>query len=537
VTRTATVIATGTTPTNTATPAMEDTPTAASATPTEGETSSTPTETSVPATATASPTFAEATSTPVESDPTSTPTETPVFTPRNPPDTPMFVSPTPTSTRLPFSTRTGTITPTASATALPTDTEGPTPEPSETPTATPSPTIDRGAQNDAALYVASGMGGGERVAIHFLRPPRRSREQTLVAFGADGAHSIRSAPIVPVTGDINGDGAQDLIVGQSAAGERVISDHIAVFKVSNGTAPVLLDEVAAFPDASSGSGNLAVADVDSTVAGDEILVGADGSQRRASTIKVFGGLADGPLRLLHSMKVVASRLSEHRPLQFATGDLAPDVSGREIVVAQPNGYVSVHGLGHAPGTLMRRFNPFDDQVETDMPSIAIGDVLPGISGEELVVAIPGRRDTGLVRIFNAMTATALGEMSVFTSGTVRTAVSLWVADVIDTLPGAEIIVGQGPDGGELAVYSFATGSARRLFTLPGVMQRTSTAPGFLAIGDLIPNMAGLEVAIAQSDATVPIGVYHLTAQEAKHLLSVSAATMDTIGAIAAAPRR
>jgi hypothetical protein len=138
-----------------------------------------------------------------------------------------------------------------------------------------------------------------------------------------------------------------------------------------------------------------------------------------------------------------------------------------------------------------------------------------------------------VRVFDAMTATQLAEMSVFSAGTVRTSVSLWVADVIDTLPGAELIVGQGPDGGEIVVYSLASGSPRRLFTLPGGLERTTATSRFLAIGDLIPNMAGLELAIAQSDATVPIGIYHLTAQGAKQVLSVSAASMDTVCAIAA----
>lgn len=377
------------------------------------------------------------------------------------------------------------------------------------------------------------MGGGDRVSIHFLRPPRRSRQQMLVAFASDGAHSTQSAPVVPVTGDLDGDGSTDLVVGQGSDSERVISDRIAVYRVHNGSAPELLDEIGAFASGSSGSGNLTTADVDPAVAGDEILVGEDGSARGASLINVFGGMVDGRLRLLHSLRVVASRIAEHAPLHFVTGELDPRSGGREIVVAQPNGYVSVHTLNSEGGVRLQRFHPFADQVEIATSSVAIGDVLPGVPGNELITAIPGRRDNGLVRVFDAMTGAQLAEISAFAAGTVRTSVSLWAADVIDSLPGAELIVGQGPDGGEIVVYSLASGSARRLFSMPDVLQRSTARAGFLAIGDLVPNMAGAEVAIAQPDAAVPIGVYHLTAQGARQLLSVTALPMGTIGAIAA----
>lgn len=461
-----------------------------------------------------------------------TPTETPEITPRNPPT----AGASATATRVIFATRTATVTPTASPSAAPDDTEAPTPSPTETATATPSPTLDRAAMSDAALYVASGMGGGDRVAIHYLRPPRRSRRQTLVAFAPDGAHSSQTAPIVPITGDIDGDGTQELVVGQGSDGERVISDHVAVYRVRNGHAPELLDEIAAFARGSSGSANLMAADVDASVPGDEILVGEDGSQRRASLINVFGGLAEGRLRLLHSVRVVASRIAEHHPLQFVTGELDAASAGHEIAVAQPNGYVSIHALSAAGDVRLERFQPFPDHPESGATSVAVGDVLPRVPGQELVVGTPGKRDTGLVRVFDAISGAQLAEISVFAAGSVRAAVSLWTADVIETLPGAELLVGQGPDGGEIVVYSFASGSARRLFQLPGALERRTALQRYLAVGDLIPNLAGVEVAVAQPDATIPIFVYQLTAQGTKQLLSLRDSTMGTIGAITAPTR-
>lgn len=354
----------------------------------------------------------------------------------------------------------------------------------------------------------------------------------LVAFGTDGAHSLGSAPVVPVVGDVDADGAQDLVVGQGSDGIRVISDRLAVYRVRSGRAPELLEEIAAFPRASSGSGNLAVADVDPAVAGEEILVGEDGSYRRASVINVFGGLADGRLRLLHSLRAVASQLAEHRSLTFVTGELAPELGGREIAVAQPNGYVSVHTLSTEGGLRLHRFHPFADQLEIGTTTLAIGDVLPHRPGNEIVAAVAGRRDTGLVRILDGLTGSPLAEITPFTAGTLRTSVSLWVADVIDTLPGAELLIGQGTDGGAVGVYNLANGS-RPLFNLPDTPYRATSLSRFLAIGDLIPNLGGLELAIAQPDATVPVRVYHLTAQGAKHVSTVSASGMGTISAITA----
>lgn len=525
--------------TRTSTPTATEVPPTATATLQPGETpptaAPTATETSVPPTGTP-------TATPQEPTPTATATETEAptatetaeLTPRNPPETPTPLPPSPTATRITFATRTATITPTASPSALPDDTEGPTAVPTETPTATPSPTVDRDAQNNTALFVASGMGGGERVAIHYLRPPRRSRQQMLVAFATDGAHSEQAGPIVPVSGDVDGDGAAELVVGQSSDGTRIISDQVAVYRVVSGRSPELLDEIGAFDRGSSGSGNLTVADVDPSVPGSEILVGEDGSSRRASAINVLGGLADGPLRLLHSLRAISTHMAEHRPVTFVTGELDPDSGGDEIVVAQPNGYVSVHTLTAAGPSRLQRFDPFADQAEPTAPtSLALGDVLPGNPGNELVTAVSGKRGTGLVRVFDPLNGVQLAEISVFTPGSVRMSVSIWVDDVIDTLPGAEIIVGRGTEGGDIVVYSFSSGSARRLFSFPDALQRATAMPRFLAIGDLIPNMAGPEVAVAQNDAAVPIAVYQLTAQAAKHVMSIPTSTMGTIGAIAA----
>jgi hypothetical protein len=277
-----------------------------------------------------------------------------------------------------------------------------------------------------------------------------------------------------------------------------------------------------------------VADVDPTVAGEEILVGEDGSHRRASVINVIG-LIDGYLRHLRSLRVVATHLAEHRPLAFVTGELAPELAGREIAVAQPNGYVSVHTLSAGDSGRVQRFDPFADQLE-DTTTLAIGDVLPQRSGNEIIAGVAGRRDAGLVRVLDWMTGSTLLEIIPFTAGTLRTSVSLWVADVVDTLPGAELIVGQGSDGGRIVVYNLAA-STRPLFDLPNPLQRASALSRFLAIGDLIPNLGGLEVAVAQPDTTVPVQVYHLTAQGAQQVATVNPHGMGTISAITApAPR-
>lgn len=359
----------------------------------------------------------------------------------------------------------------------------------------------------------------------------------LVAFSTDGARSLQSAPLVPATGDVDGDGSIDLVVGEGTIGNRVISDRLAVYRVTSSNPPELLDEVSAFGnDGSSASGNLVVADVDASVPGNEILVGEDGSARRAAMINVFGGLGDGGLRLLRSLRVVALRIAIHRPLQFIAGELSGESSGREIVVSQPNGYVSIHALTDAGSVRLQRFHPFADQDEVADTSLAIGDVLPNVPGNELIAGVPGKRDSGLVRVFDAMTGTQLAELSVFSPGTVHANVSLWAADVISALAGAELIVGKGADGGDIVVYSLASGTPRRLFSLPDALRRTSALTRFLTVGDLIPNMPGLEVAIAQPDAEVPVDVYHLTATGSDRLMTVKVSGLATVGAIAAPPR-
>jgi hypothetical protein len=166
--------------------------------------------------------------------------------------------------------------------------------------------------------------------------------------------------------------------------------------------------------------------------------------------------------------------------------------------------------------------------------------MPQNPGDEIVVADDGTHKDGLVRVFDGHTATLLVEFAAFEVGQAPVGVEVWVADVIGSLPGAEVIVGQGRAGGLLRVFSITDNGVNHVLDLPDPYHRTTSLRQHLAVGALIPDFPGKQVAVAQSDLNFPVQVFSLTEDGASAIdlgaltSEASAAgsdgTLDTIAA-------
>jgi hypothetical protein len=336
------------------------------------------------------------------------------------------------------------------------------------------------------------------------------------------------------SGDVDGDGRADLVLGEEAS--NAAADVVEVYRLSSTRTAQRIATVSAFDGAgTSGSGNLLVGDVDPQVPGDEIVVAEDGRGRRATRIRVFGGLADGALQLLWELRGVSPRFARREPMRFALGDVASSTgeAGRKLVIADPRGFVQIFGLGPAGMARLRRVRAFASDAHMSTATLAVGDIVPSMPGDEIVVADAGARGEGRVRVLDGQDGTLITEFSVFAPGTARAGVALWIGDVIDSLPGAELIVGQGATGGEVRVFSVATGVAQPLLDLPNESGRTTALARHVAIGDVVASLPGSEVIIAQEDARAPIEVFHLSEQNVRRCAVIDASTIGPrIGSLA-----
>lgn len=370
----------------------------------------------------------------------------------------------------------------------------------------------------------------------YIQLPRRNRNWTNAS--ADGGHAAgESGPMVAAAGDFDGDGSADVVLGHEPVGGRALDDRVEVYGVDPVAGNQLRARISVFGNTGiSASSNLVVGDVDVGEPGDEIVVGEDGTGRRARYLHVLGGLAGGDLRLLRAFPVVPGRMATRAPLQFAAGDVLPDVPGSEIVVADRRGHISIYSLSAAEKTRRARWTVWPDPGVASPQTIAIGDLVPEQDGEEVAVAIEGPRHTGVIRVVGASSGSVLAQFEAFAPGMVRGNPEVWVADLIPNRPGAELIVGRGPTGGELRLFSLAGGTPTRLYDFPDVPERSTTRARLLATGNIIPNLPGNEVAIAQRDAQRPVAIYRVTETGASHTTTIDpSAVGPTLGGIAVGP--
>jgi hypothetical protein len=385
------------------------------------------------------------------------------------------------------------------------------------PTSTISPTPARRHGN--ALGIAKKTANGFSVTIYYLPSMPALQSESGSTDMQSQAQDIpildglpNSGDPVAVIGDVEGNGGNALVVGETGPVGQPSRDLIEVYRLSSGQPAERLAQLAAFGNSGiSSSGNIAVGSVDSSAPGDEIIVGEDGSRRRASVMRVFGGFAEGNPHLLYQFRALPSQAAGRRPLSFALGHVLwnVDSSVQQVVVGDRLGWVWIWSLDHGQRHLLKRFPAMTGLPGISAQHLAVGDVMPQSPGDEIVVADDGTRQDGLVRVFSSKSAMPLLEFEAFEPGLAPDGVELWVADVIASRPGAELIVGQGAAGGQLRVFSLAQGIPEHILDVPDPRHRTTSLAQHLAVGVLMPDMLGDEIAVAQNDPSFPVEVFHL----------------------------
>jgi len=517
---TATAIATNTataSPTNTRPATSTPTPSAtATRTPSSTATPS-PRSTSTP-TATAVPTFTVAPT----AIPTSTATPAPSVT-----DTPTEVpTPSATATPVPPSTATSTATatfsrtPVASATSTPTHTPTAMSSPTALPTFTPTSTVE-----PTATAVPSSTPTPEPSARLPLGITRRNAAERALAIqyvdtGSRRASGTASASewSVPAEGELVAafarDGSQegtDLVVWKKGETEHGPQRSVGVYRIVPDRAPRQVAEVE-LPRLGGGtrSPTVLVGDVDPLSSGAEIVVGGPDSSGRGTLVCVLGGLAEGQLDLLSDFHL-SRRMLGRGSGPLAIGDVLPDDehTGMEIVAGGSRGYVRVLGLDHGRPVVLRRLRAFPDRPRASTARLAVGALIPTRPGAEIVVGDDGTIADGLVRLFDVRAGEPVMEFQAFMPTEAPSGVELWVADVLASAPGDELIVSQGPAGGGVRIFSLASGAPVRLNDLPDPWQRGTALRQHLAIGELLPDLPGNEIVVAQSDPRLPVEVFNM----------------------------
>lgn len=381
----------------------------------------------------------------------------------------------------------------------------------------------------ASLYYASAALGGAAQGVE------ATGAQTVVQ-DLPVLDDTPGAALAVALGDVDGDGVSELIIGHNAGMGQPPSNRVDVYRIGPERTPELLGAFAAFDGShAANSNNLGVGDVDSSVGGDEIVVAEDGRRRRASQVRVFGGFAEGQPRLLCEFPAVRPRSSARQPLAFALGHVVPDAAypGENIVTGDARGSVYVWNVYAGRPQLLRRFAAFPDSPRRSARQLAVGDVIPQRPGDEIVVADDGTYKDGLVRVFDGRSGTPVMEFAAFEAGQAAAGVEVWVADVIGSLPGAEVIVGQGRAGGVLRVFSVTDDGANHVLDVPDPYHRTTSLRQHLAVGALLPDFPGYQLALAQSDPSFPVQVFVLAEDGASTIDDFSALAPDEASAAGA----
>ena len=209
-------------------------------------------------------------------------------------------------------------------------------------------------------------------------------------------------------------------------------------------------------------------------------------------------------------------------------DVAP--AAENIVVGDRRGAVYVWSVYAGHPQLLRRFAAFPDSPHRSARQLAVGDVIPQRPGDEIVVADDGTCKDGLVRVFDGRSGTPVVEFAAFEAGQAPAGVEVWVADVIGALPGAEVIVGQGQAGGLVRVFSVTDDGAKHVLDVPDPYHRTTSLPQLLAVGALLSDFPGYQLALAQSDPSFPVQLFSLNADGTSVAEDLSALAPDAASA-------
>jgi len=81
--------------------------------------------------------------------------------------------------------------------------------------------------------------------------------------------------------------------------------------------------------------------------------------------------------------------------------------------------------------------------------------------------------------------------------------------VLATSRGDELIVSQGPAGGGVRIFSLASGAPVQLIALPDPGHRGTSLRQHLAVGELLPDLPGNEIVVAQGEPHLPVEVFNM----------------------------
>jgi hypothetical protein len=275
-------------------------------------------------------------------------------------------------------------------------------------------------------------------------------------------------------------------------------------------------------------------DIDESSPGNEIVVVGGETRGGRARVCVFGGMSEGTLGLLSDFHMPRRAMGDN-PSPPAIGDVVAGTRhpGSELVMGGRRGRVYMVGLDHGKAVLLSVLRAFPDRPAASARKLAVGDLVPNNPGDEIAVGDDGTRGDGLVRIFDGYTGKALAEFQALPPGAATGGVELWVGDVMAEFPGAELIVGEGSAGGRLRVFTLASGIPTHVLDVPDPLTRSTTLHSHLAIGDLLPDLDGNEIAIAQEDSQIPVQVFNLDANRDEPTAAVqAAAAMEAVTAIA-----
>ena len=392
----------------------------------------------------------------------------------------------------------------------------PTPTPTAAGTAprgatpTRSPIGTSGAGSVRPLAITTGGADSSQLAVQYVRSPGSLRSVQLSArsvfMPVDGPQ-MRAA-----LGAVEADGAADLIVWHAALTGQVRRGVVDRYRLSTDLEPEW-QALAPKPTTDSGvpdDASLLVGDVDPSVAGTEVVAAGGGALGRRGKARVFGAGKDGALTLLGDFRALNGNAGT-APVHVTLGEVLGDArhAGLEIISGGARGRVQVQGVRAGKVVVRRSFRAFPDTPQASAHHLAAGNLLPTIAADEIAVGDDGTRGDGLVRVFDGSSRHPLLEFQAFPVGTVPFGIELWVGDVVSTVAGAELIVGQGAAGGTLRVFTLASGVPTALLDLPDPLHRPTSLWGHLAVGDVLPGVLGNEIVVAHSDPSGPLEVLNL----------------------------
>ena len=305
------------------------------------------------------------------------------------------------------------------------------------------------------------------------------------------------------------DGAAQVVVARAYADGSMGGDAVGLYRLPLDASGERTAQFSAF----NGTGTpdedgFVVGDVDASRPGPELVIAEAVTGHATARVRVFGDLATSRPRLLYTLRSLPNSATVSGPISVVIGDVVSGSGspGLEIVVGDRRGRVCVYNVGRGRVNLLRCSAVFPDSPRTSALQLAAGNVLPGSADAEILVADDGTRGDAIVRVVAGRTGAILQDFRAF-AGAQTVPLQLWIGDVLPGLAGPEVIVGGGPRGGSLRVFSFASGKARLVSDLPDPFGRGAVSRQLLTIGDFLPEAPGPEVAVAQSDATVPVEVY------------------------------